>query len=187
MFPLGFHVGPSFPLFGCFPPFYTCTYWSRWACFVFGQRSNPSPWRDVRCPVDFFGLPLQANQWRRQMETVQMWRAEESAHLYPQHSQNPQARSSNQDFQLWDGISPCYHKSTARSPDVTMSETACYQTTSNTFSCSVRGIGLFWSVERVQGALHWFYTSRPGYSSFVEAVYTFTVRWVCGVRCVGFE
>lgn len=82
----------------------------------------------------------------------------------------------------------------------TMSEIPRYQTTANTFSCSA-STGLFlvrW--DRVRGPLHWF--THPDQVThhqecgqllcnvccrFAEAVYTLTVRWVCGASCVGLE
>lgn len=129
-----------------------------------GSAPTPPAWCEM--PSGFVGLPLQANQWRRQVETVQMWRAEESVHLYPERSPNPQAHSSSQDFQLWDGISPRYHKSTPRSRT---HHDVWDRMLPNHKQHFLLLSQKYWLVlvrgPCVKGALHWFYTSRPGYSS----------------------
>lgn len=190
---------PTF--FWLFPPFYTCTYWSCWACFVQSLGSAPPPTpspRDARCPVDLLGCLCKqisgGGRWRRCRCGVL-----KRACIFIQNA--PQIHRlihPTRIFSFEMGSAPVTISPPHVPAHVTMSATACCRTIGNTFSCSVRSIGLF--LVCVKGALHWFYSSDQVTHHeecgqllcnvcccFVEAVCTFTVHWVCGVRCVGLE
>lgn len=113
IFALKIHVALCSHFFCCSPTFYTCIYWSCLECFVKSLGSDPNPppvWCEM--PRGFAAVAFAVESVQgTDVDTVQcvcaqMWRAEESLCLYSQVPPNPRAHSSNEDFQLWDGISP---------------------------------------------------------------------------------